>query len=159
MILLPESDIEEGKNTTRRFLREIAGKPFSIQEHSLSLTLSIGLAQCDPGDALEKAITRADQALYQAKRNGKNRGKHDSLRLGSACEPSGRLVVDNFSLNDRHAQKKEWVNRGPEPPTCNPHQTVSIALPTPRTGRPRSGIHTPGYLRYGCCRWFPGRLN
>jgi diguanylate cyclase len=36
-------------------------------------TLSIGVAECSAGDTLESLQQRADEALYQAKRNGKGR--------------------------------------------------------------------------------------
>jgi diguanylate cyclase len=37
-----------------------------------TITASFGLALAEPGDTLESLITRADDALYQAKRNGRN---------------------------------------------------------------------------------------
>jgi diguanylate cyclase (GGDEF)-like protein len=39
----------------------------------LSITLSIGLTLCAPGEALDSVIGRADSALYAAKRAGRNR--------------------------------------------------------------------------------------
>ncbi|MBU1329996.1 MAG: diguanylate cyclase [Gammaproteobacteria bacterium] len=38
-----------------------------------SITASLGFALAEPHDSLESLITRADDALYQAKRNGRNR--------------------------------------------------------------------------------------
>ncbi|MEK1907606.1 MAG: GGDEF domain-containing protein [Pseudomonas sp.] len=37
-----------------------------------SITASFGLALAEPGDDFESLVTRADDALYQAKRNGRN---------------------------------------------------------------------------------------
>ncbi|MBB2497305.1 GGDEF domain-containing protein [Aquipseudomonas ullengensis] len=37
-----------------------------------SITASFGLALAEPGDNFESLVTRADDALYQAKRNGRN---------------------------------------------------------------------------------------
>ncbi|MBM7059753.1 GGDEF domain-containing protein [Pseudomonas sp. UL073] len=37
-----------------------------------TITASFGLAMAQPGDNLESLLTRADDALYQAKRNGRN---------------------------------------------------------------------------------------
>ncbi|MGL4316791.1 MAG: GGDEF domain-containing protein [Pseudomonas sp.] len=37
-----------------------------------SITASFGLALAEPGDTFESLVTRADDALYQAKRNGRN---------------------------------------------------------------------------------------
>lgn len=45
----------------------------SEQLHGLSLSISIGLAECEPDEAAFSLMRRADQALYEAKHNGKNR--------------------------------------------------------------------------------------
>lgn len=37
-----------------------------------TITASFGIALAEPGDNLESLLTRADDALYQAKRNGRN---------------------------------------------------------------------------------------
>ena len=54
----------------RRF--EVA--PFLVEGESLRVTVSIGVAESDPGmAALGDLMKRADQALYDAKREGRNR--------------------------------------------------------------------------------------
>lgn len=47
------------------------------------LTISIGLATLGPGEAAERLLQRADDALYEAKRGGRN-------RIGVACAHSGQ---------------------------------------------------------------------
>ena len=37
------------------------------------VTFSAGVTACRAGEALEAALERADEALYEAKRTGKNR--------------------------------------------------------------------------------------
>jgi diguanylate cyclase (GGDEF)-like protein len=51
-----------------------------VQEHSTSsgeiprqITVSIGVACCNPGESFDSVINRADKALYRAKANGRNR--------------------------------------------------------------------------------------
>ncbi|WP_277051922.1 sensor domain-containing diguanylate cyclase [Zestomonas thermotolerans] len=46
--------------------------PFEDQE--LRFTTSIGIAEWQNGDSLQRLIGRADQALYRAKQSGRNRG-------------------------------------------------------------------------------------
>ena len=73
LMLLPETTITDGRNTAIRLLEVISVQRFPIEGELLSLTVSIGLVQCGPAEELEKAISKADRALYRAKKNGKNR--------------------------------------------------------------------------------------
>ena len=58
-----------------RLRRRIASEPFPIQEaaRSIEVTISIGIAGLGPRDTAASVIKRADQALYRAKRDGRNR--------------------------------------------------------------------------------------
>ena len=47
------------------------------------MTFSAGIAQAKPGEALEQLIERADAALYEAKRQGRNRSLLASPELVS----------------------------------------------------------------------------
>ncbi|WP_045736981.1 ligand-binding sensor domain-containing diguanylate cyclase [Xanthomonas sp. MUS 060] len=55
-------------------LRRVIGEqPLHLDEHQLSITASIGVAWYRPGESLEQMLARADKALYQAKRLGRDR--------------------------------------------------------------------------------------
>jgi two-component system cell cycle response regulator len=59
-----------------RLRRRIASDPFSIQQgaRSVAVTISIGIAALrGKDDAAAGLLKRADQALYRAKRDGRNR--------------------------------------------------------------------------------------
>jgi len=58
-----------------RLRRRIAGELFPIQKgaKSIEVTISIGIAALGAGDTPAAIIKRADQALYRAKRDGRNR--------------------------------------------------------------------------------------
>jgi diguanylate cyclase (GGDEF)-like protein len=52
----------------------IASTPLLIDGHRIALTISVGIAACESGDLQwDDALRRADQALYHAKRSGRNR--------------------------------------------------------------------------------------
>jgi len=54
-----------------RIVAEVQGRAELAQLPTLSL--SFGLVQVRAGEALDAALRRADQALYEAKRLGRNR--------------------------------------------------------------------------------------
>ncbi len=47
--------------------------PSGIAGHEFTVTISGGVADWEPGESLEAVVGRADQALYEAKRTGKDR--------------------------------------------------------------------------------------
>jgi two-component system cell cycle response regulator len=76
VVVMPETDIGVATMVAERMRRAIAGKPFPVQQGMklLNVTLSIGLATLnDAGDDAAAILKRADQALYRAKRDGRNR--------------------------------------------------------------------------------------
>ena len=53
--------------------REVAGVGVEHDGHELNVTVSIGWAAWDGGEAPEGLLRRADEALYDAKRGGRDR--------------------------------------------------------------------------------------
>jgi diguanylate cyclase (GGDEF)-like protein len=71
--LVAGSDQEEAaKNSAERIRVAIAASPIEAEGHSVSVTISIGVAQVGPKEDIESALKRADKALYQAKQAGRN---------------------------------------------------------------------------------------
>jgi two-component system cell cycle response regulator len=76
VIVMPETDMGVATIVAERLRRRIASEPFAIQQgaSSIEVTISIGLAALDAGDVnAGNILKRADQALYRAKRDGRNR--------------------------------------------------------------------------------------
>ena len=76
VIIMPETDMAVATIVAERLRRRVASEPFTIAHGSktIEVTISIGLATLDTADDNAATILkRADQALYRAKRDGRNR--------------------------------------------------------------------------------------
>lgn len=72
-LLLPATEVAEAAATAERLQRELAKRGFQFEGRPWTLTFSAGAVQWRNGESLEEMIRRADAALYEAKRSGKNR--------------------------------------------------------------------------------------
>jgi two-component system cell cycle response regulator len=75
VVVMPETDMAVATMVAERLRRRIASEPFPIQKGArvIEVTISIGIAALGSGDDAAAVIKRADQALYRAKRDGRNR--------------------------------------------------------------------------------------
>ncbi|MBI5548542.1 MAG: diguanylate cyclase [Deltaproteobacteria bacterium] len=79
-ILLIEAGAKEAAIVTGRLRERVAAEPFDLPEPESGgargqarLTVSIGVTEYAPNDSVQSLIARADQALYGAKAEGRNR--------------------------------------------------------------------------------------
>jgi diguanylate cyclase len=73
VVLLPGTPVEEGQQTLTRLQRTLSASLFMHDGREVFVTFSAGVTKWRTGEALEAALERADEALYEAKRTGKNR--------------------------------------------------------------------------------------
>jgi two-component system cell cycle response regulator len=77
LIVLPETDREGAWVVAERLRQMMAEKPIKTEDHEIAVTASFGLASFDPGTdeppSAEALIKEADQHLYQAKKEGRNK--------------------------------------------------------------------------------------
>lgn len=73
VILLPDTPLEKGVEAMVRLQRELSARFFLAGEDKVFITFSAGVAQLAEGESGVDVIRRADQAMYLAKRAGKNR--------------------------------------------------------------------------------------
>jgi two-component system cell cycle response regulator len=75
VVVMPETDLAVATMVAERLRRRIASEPFPIQQgaRSIEVTISIGIAGLGGADNAASVLKRADQALYRAKRDGRNR--------------------------------------------------------------------------------------
>ena len=73
IMLLPHTNKHSAVKVTNNLRHLIAHNPVEILAKPLPVTLSCGITQFFKGDTPESAFKRADQALYLAKEQGRNR--------------------------------------------------------------------------------------
>jgi two-component system cell cycle response regulator len=76
VVVMPETDLAVASMVAERLRRRIASEPFAIEQGatSLNVTISVGIAGMKgPNETAAAILKRADQALYRAKRDGRNR--------------------------------------------------------------------------------------
>ena len=69
-VLLPQTDLEAAHLVAGRICRSLAQNVF---ERVGCVTASFGVAMYQTGESASALLGRADDALYRAKRNGRNR--------------------------------------------------------------------------------------
>lgn len=84
-VVLPGSDTEDALALAESIRRACARMTLhTAQGERFSLTISAGICDVAPGDSFDEALIRADEALYVAKRLGRNRTetavpRHDGI--------------------------------------------------------------------------------
>ena len=76
VVIMPDTDHSLAMVVAERIRKKVAEKPFIIHKgrEMLEITVSIGLASTENGlESQDVLLKRADEALYQAKKSGRNR--------------------------------------------------------------------------------------
>src|SRR5579871_76684 len=76
VVVMPDTDVAAAYSVAERLRQEVEVTPIAISRDpgKLKVTVSIGIAKADGADDTPEALLyRADQALYRAKRTGRNR--------------------------------------------------------------------------------------
>ncbi len=83
-IIYPASDLSEASMAVEHIRTAIAKVQLPLEDATVSVTVSIGLAEATDGDDVSSLINRADEALYAAKEAGRNQAYRHN---GELCEP------------------------------------------------------------------------
>ncbi|MES2318014.1 MAG: diguanylate cyclase [Pseudomonadota bacterium] len=73
LILLPETTVEAASQTMTRLQRELTKHFFLHDNEKVLITFSAGVALRQPNEEQAALVKRADLAMYEAKKTGKNR--------------------------------------------------------------------------------------
>ncbi|MBN1664541.1 MAG: GGDEF domain-containing protein [Deltaproteobacteria bacterium] len=94
VVLLPETSLPGAVNMAEQIIRTFNESSIEDQENKVTITVSIGVASCIPGDRddHQELLKLADECLYRAKQNGRNR--LESAMIGSTKDSPGTPYGD-----------------------------------------------------------------
>jgi two-component system cell cycle response regulator len=98
VVVLPEITVEMAKTVAERLRASIASQPFRVSAPKLlDVTVSVGGIVIESEEiSVEDALKKADEELYKAKENGRNRcyfAGHGMIEQ----KPAGSAVTDNIA--------------------------------------------------------------
>ena len=73
VIILPETDAEQALSVMGDICSQIRSCPFHFKSEPLKITVSFGIAEVSESDDQETLFARADNAMYEAKKLGRDR--------------------------------------------------------------------------------------
>jgi len=73
VILLPHTQMADGLALLERLRQTVEACPFHFKGEPVTITVSMGITTFRPGERSDLVLKRADQALYRAKDQGRNR--------------------------------------------------------------------------------------
>ncbi len=76
MIVVRNGDLQEALTLAEQLRARVEDYPFSIGR---TVTISLGVGEIRPGESVDQLISRVDDYLYRAKRNGRNRVGSEKL--------------------------------------------------------------------------------
>ncbi len=82
-----DGETQNAATIIERLRLTIAANPISTDGHTISITISSGVARIMSDERIGKLVRRSDEALYSAKSGGRNRV---CVHSGVICEPFGK---------------------------------------------------------------------
>ena len=73
VLLLHKTSLENAAAVADKVRKHIANTPINFRQQLINVSVSMGTAVLQKGDAIETLMNRADNALFQAKNQGRNR--------------------------------------------------------------------------------------
>lgn len=123
-VILPSTSSRDAMRSTERIRLAVASEKFAIDQTELPLTVSIGLTVVRSGDDAISLVKRADEALYCAKRAGRNCGFYHNGRECRRIDLIGftpaQAATDGTEMSavcgDLRDRLSEVTEQPPQPP-------------------------------------------
>lgn len=72
VVIMANTDLELAKIIAERIRTGVMGAPIHVKQSNINVTISLGVAMLRPDERKESLLERADAAMYEAKRRGRN---------------------------------------------------------------------------------------
>ncbi len=139
-VIMPATTLAESEPGALRLESHVADSQFDFEGKTLKVTVSGGLAQVLPDETEADLIRRADEALYAAKRAGRNRAYlHDGQNIrpvGGTAAEMAESVEEETATNLTAARRGERTSTDDatltpgEAPSSDPFRTdIQTGLP------------------------------
>jgi diguanylate cyclase (GGDEF)-like protein len=79
LLIMADTKLDGAQVKAERLRANVETTRYAEIDKNLVQTVSIGLAEYQPGESIEKIVQRADRAMYRAKANGRNRVEIDAV--------------------------------------------------------------------------------
>ncbi len=112
-VILPNTDFDDAKLAGERIRTSIAERVWNGDGHELHITVSVGVATALPGDQPQMIVERADEALCESKRLGRNLTcYHDGHRV-SRLESQDLTDAASSWMPDSESSQPSFFTRRP----------------------------------------------
>ena len=86
LLVIPGCDLKTTARRANEIRTLISNEPFAQATGTRELTVSMGVATAEPSETVEELLRRADEALYRAKRSGRNRVESSNIGVTAAAQ-------------------------------------------------------------------------
>lgn len=108
VLLMVDTDLTAAHEALNRLRSALAATPIPGVTPTLHVTASIGLTRYQPEEPLEDTLARADRALYQAKRSGRNRVVVLAAMQAAARAVHGEILVAPTPAERSASSRHDW---------------------------------------------------
>ena len=121
LLLLPGIAEHELVGAAEKLRKAVEEHPFLLEGARVSLTVSVGAASARPGAAMRTVVAAADDALYQAKRSGRNQTVVARPRLNHVT------VAGRGQLDTARRAVEEAARRAELPPDQTLDAVIAVS--------------------------------